>query len=878
MNVLKTVMLGLLIAAVYYLSGMAGAVLNASPQEVNFIWIAAGVAVAAVYQFGNAVLPFIFLAAFFVSYSYDANWVTAVPIATGNTLAAWAVVWLMRKWRFDPSFQRMSDVTVLVGAGALGMMISASLGSLSLRYIQSDFSVGYNTWFAWWVGDLVGMLLVAPVLLNATKADWGRLKQGDWRIYIALLLLAIAAELAIIYLMPEPMIEYFLMALTVLPLMIICMVRFGVFPTTLGIFALAITAIFARNHFQVLQHVQRDNSVFALWAFMAAMQMTVLLVNPSRHGREQAEKTLGGSEARYRAIVEGALDGIITVDAKGDIVDFNSAAAKIFGYQPEEVAGRSVLTVMLPAGTRDRYRDLLNGYIETGVRTTQDDRIEIEAIRGNEKIFPVEVSLARYELDGQVMVTGFVRDISERKQAEQQILNLGFFDSLTGLPNRRMLIDRLERIMLSAHRNHIYSAVLFLDLDNFKALNDTRGHDVGDMLLIAVADAIKSVVRENDTIARLGGDEFVVLLDQLGKTIPRAVTLTRMIADKVIEKVNTQFMLKGVAHKNSSSMGITLIMEDDKSALDVLKRADMAMYQAKAAGRNTLRFFDVEMQSSIDARLAMEHDLNAVLSKKQLQLYYQPQLDKNRKILGAEVLLRWIHPEHGFVPLDLFIPIAEESGQILSIGNWVLEQACRQLLRWNHNFYGHDIRLSVNVSGRQFKQPNFVEQVTDILRATSVDPRFLTLELTESVVMDDIHDIQLKMEALKKMGIQFSMDDFGTGYSSLAYLKQLPINEVKIDKAFVRDIAAAENAAAIINAIIAMSQALKLDIVAEGVETEEQFGLLQQFGCQIFQGYLFSKPVNVDAMDNLLRENRLLKIKQPEPPTDGTLGMQNLTN
>jgi diguanylate cyclase (GGDEF)-like protein len=387
---------------------------------------------------------------------------------------------------------------------------------------------------------------------------------------------------------------------------------------------------------------------------------------------------------------------------------------------------------------------------------------------------------------------------------------------------------------------------LFIDLDDFKTLNDTQGHNVGDLLLLEVAHRLLGCVREKDTVARLGGDEFVVLLDELSAEPAQAAAQTEVVSDKILVAISRPYTLKNYEYHCSTSIGASLFRNQDNSEDELLKRADTAMYQAKNAGRNTMRFYDPAMQAVLEARAQMEHDLRRAQAENQLQIYYQMQTDHAGHIMGAEALIRWQHPQRGLILPHQFIPLAEESDLILVIGQWVLEAACSQLKAWESDPLTRDLQLAVNVSARQFRQPDFALQVSQTLSRHALKPARLKLELTESLVLDNIEGSIVKMQALRQIGVRFSMDDFGTGYSSLAYLTRLPLDQLKIDQSFVHNIGVQHSDAIIVQTIIGMAKNLGLEVIAEGVETEAQRAFLEQHGCHLCQGYLFGKPVPVD--------------------------------
>ena len=445
--------------------------------------------------------------------------------------------------------------------------------------------------------------------------------------------------------------------------------------------------------------------------------------------------------------------------------------------------------------------------------------------------------------DGGVVLV--YQDVTRLRRAVAEVELLAFYDPLTGLPNRRLLNDRLQQGINASLRTGRHGALLFLDLDHFKTLNDTAGHEMGDLLLQQVAQRLKSCVREEDTVARLGGDEFVVMLQSLSGEAPEAVAQAQKVCESILSSLNQPYLLGGVEHSSTCSMGATLFGKNRQEASDLLKQADIAMYQVKTAGRNDLCFFDPNMLATITARADMERDLRLAQAEGQLLLHYQVQVAALGKPVGAEVLLRWKHPQRGLVPPIQFIGLAEETGLILPIGEWVLRSACRQLKAWESLPAAADLQLAVNVSARQFRAVDFVQQVSSIIRETGIKPQLLKLELTESMVLNNVADTIERMQELKALGVLFSMDDFGTGYSSLSYLTRLPLDQLKIDQSFVHNIGLRASDSAVIDSIIGLARSLGLEVIAEGVETAEQRDFLAEHGCERCQGYLFGKPLAI---------------------------------
>lgn len=559
------------------------------------------------------------------------------------------------------------------------------------------------------------------------------------------------------------------------------------------------------------------------------------------------------SESKYRLLFESSSDAVMLLDDK-HFIDCNEATVKMFGCRdvqefctlhpgqvspPTQANGANSMEfaqkyIQAAFDNKSQFFEWTHRRVDTGAD------------------FPAEVLLNSLTLDGKPVLQAVVRDISERKAAAEEINNLAFFDPLTGLPNRRLLLNRLKHSLASISRTNRQGALLFIDLDNFKTLNDTLGHDMGDVLLCQVAQRLNGCVREGDTVARLGGDEFVVMLEDLNSQTNAAAAQAKAVCEKILSSLNHPYLLNSLEYHNTPSIGATLFSDQQKSIDELMKQADIAMYQSKKAGRNTLRFFDPQMQETITARAHLEDTLRSALANHEFQLYFQIQVDNHHHPMGAEVLIRWIHPQHGLVAPAHFIPLAEESGLILPIGLWVLNTACAQLSAWQENILTAHLVLAVNVSAKQFRQPDFVSQVSSAISYYAINPKLLKLELTESMLLDDIEATIATMNALNSLGVQFSLDDFGTGYSSLQYLKRLPLNQIKIDQSFVRDLVIDQSDRAIVRTIIAMAGSLNLNIIAEGVETEDQRQLLLSKGCTHYQGYLFSRPVPIESFEALL--------------------------
>lgn len=558
------------------------------------------------------------------------------------------------------------------------------------------------------------------------------------------------------------------------------------------------------------------------------------------------------TELRVAATAFEVQEGMLVTDAKRVILRINQALSQITGYSPQEAIGHKP-DIFKSSRHDDDFFSSMNARLEKQGHWEG----EVWNRRKNGEVFPSQMSISSV-MDNKGEVTHYVAtlsDITQRKEAEDRIRQLAFYDSLTGLPNRRLLTDRLQHALNSSARTACYGALLFIDLDHFKTLNDTQGHDTGDLLLQEVARRLPEVVREGDTVARLGGDEYVVILENLSDIPTSAAAQAKAICVKILEACQRPYMLAGREHHNSASIGVTLFSAHSQTIDELLKQADLAMYQAKSAGRDGMQFFDPEMQAVVNFRAGLEADLRQGLKLGQYLLHYQPQMDAANRMIGAEVLLRWLHPQRGLVPPAEFIPLAEETGHILALGHWVLETACRQLAMWATDPKMQDLTLAVNISARQFRQPDFAEQIFAILERTGAAPQKLKLELTESLLVDSMEETVAKMVAIRTLGVGFSLDDFGTGYSSLSYLKRLPLDQLKIDRSFVRDLLTDPNDAVIAQTIIALGHNLGLSVIAEGVETEEQKALLASQGCDGYQGYLFSAPLSIEDFQAWRRRN-----------------------
>ncbi len=564
--------------------------------------------------------------------------------------------------------------------------------------------------------------------------------------------------------------------------------------------------------------------------------------------RKQIENTLRESEARFRTLTQLSSDWYWEQDENHRFVLLSGDVAAGTGLGSLDHIGKThwdLPALNLNEAEWERHR--------TALRAQQEFRdFEIRRPDSAQRMHWSSVSgTPMFDANGVFKgYRGIGRDVTTQKQAADQIHRLAFYDALTGLPNRRFLLERLKKAVQINARHRLRGALLFIDLDNFKTLNDTLGHDVGDVLLQQVAARLVACVREVDTVARLGGDEFVVVLEDLDENELDAATQADAVGQKVLAALNVPYRLAGREHRSSPSIGITLLSASVSGVDDLLKQADLAMYQAKAAGRNTLRFFDVAMQCEVDSRVALESDLrDGLQGGEELVLHFQPIVGAGGRVTGAEALVRWQQPMRGLVMPEEFIPLAEATGLILPLGRWVMQTACEQLTLWARQPQTAHLTLAVNVSARELREPEFVAQVIQCLQRSGAQPSRLRLELTESVLAHHVDDIIVKMSELRAHGVGFSLDDFGTGYSSLSYLKQLPLDLLKIDRSFVRDVLTDPNDAAIARTIVALGKSLGLSVMAEGVETDEQCAFLAASGCLAYQGHLFGQPMPIEEFE-----------------------------
>jgi diguanylate cyclase (GGDEF)-like protein/hemerythrin-like metal-binding protein/PAS domain S-box-containing protein len=600
--------------------------------------------------------------------------------------------------------------------------------------------------------------------------------------------------------------------------------------------------------------------VLAIYSSLTANTTHLIREIAERRRVEQelraADECLKDHLERIKMLVDASPDGVIELDGAGRVTGWNAQAERIFGWRTAQILGEDFAAALLPPLFREAQRQWLARALAASPSIHPNKTLEIAGLRADGAEFPLEITLAAMKRRGEPVFVAYARDITERKKTLERIAHLSSHDSLTKLPNRQLLAERLNLALAASARHLHQGALLLIDLDNFRALNETLGHGIGDLLLQEVARRLQDQAGPKGTVARLGGDEFIVLLEELSPDAEQAQILAAEGGKRILAALNASYQLAGHDYLSTPSIGLVLFGRDPATTTpeELLKKADIAMYQAKIQGRNRLCVFDPEMESRVSQRAFLETDLRRALANDEFVLHYQVQVATDGRPLGAEALLRWRHPERGMVSPMTFIPLAEETGLIVPIGQWVLDQVCARLKEWEGDPRLGNLQLAVNVSPRQLRDLDFVDAVRRTLRRQAIAPDRLKLELTEGAILDDVGDSVRKMNVLKSLGVSFSLDDFGTGYSSLAYLTQLPLSQLKIDQAFVHNIDIKATDDIIVRTIIGMADSLGIEVVAEGVETHAQRDFLEAEGCGIYQGYLYGEPLPLADIVRLARE------------------------
>ena len=603
---------------------------------------------------------------------------------------------------------------------------------------------------------------------------------------------------------------------------------------------LAVAASLGKFEYVIAGLILLMVSAAALYGHKIAKQM-----ESDAREKERYTESLQNAEALTRNILETAADGIITFDEHGIIESLNNSVENIFGFSTNELIGQNI-EMLIPKLRRDEHQDHFSNHL----LTSDSVSLETPGQRKDETTFPLDLAVSERRLGNQRMFTAIMRDITERKSFEGQLTHQALHDPLTGLANRVLFRNRVEHALALADRNHRPLAVLLLDLDGFKTINDTLGHEAGDQLLVSVGERLTACLRVGDTAARLGGDEFAVLVEDAAQT-DNAV----LVAERLSDVLRASFTIDGKEIFIGASIGIAVTAAGKENPEELLRNADLAMYSAKNQGKDRYVVFENAMHLDLLERAELEEDMRRAIEREEFMLYYQPIVDLNSgQMTGMEALVRWQHPTRGIMPPLNFIPIAEETGLIIPLGRWILETACRQARRWHKESYDRqEFTLTVNLSSGQFQQPRIVETVAEALDNSGLPPHCLVLEITETMMLNNTEATINKLEELKDLGVRLAIDDFGTGYSSLSYLQRFPVDILKIDRAFVDKISHGREGAAVAQAIITMSNALQLRAIAEGIEKPEQLLALEQMGCELGQGYYFSKPLDEKAMGELLK-------------------------
>ena len=845
------------VAAIYFVAGKFGLMFAFAGKTVSLIWPPSGLALAAMLLMGRQFWPAVALGAFLVNMTTGAPFLTVCGIALGNTLEAFVGAYLLEKSGFSIRLESLHNVLRLIFLAALlSTMLGASIGvaSLWLGGVIPDETTG-TAWLGWWMGDAMGDLLIAPLLLTlatSRTSDWPPKRLAEF----AALLLALSFAAMVAFGgwveigsgRPRPL------PFIIFPLMVWGTVRFGMLGatvTTLMVFSFAGWGSI-HQHGPFIGEISPLLRPSILWGFIAVLAGTTQILSAAYSERKRAERKAAAAESRFRGLVEQSLAGIYFIQ-NGRFVYANPTFSGIFGYTPHEILA---MADPIPRLVVESDQTLVTENIRKRMQGEAGNiRYAFKGMRKDGRQVDVEVHGKAVEYDGRPAVAGVALDVTERNEAQQQLSYLAYYDILTTLPNRTLFMDHLDLAIAGANRHGNLMALLFLDLDHFKEINDTLGHPIGDLLLQETAGRLLGCMRDTDTVARLGGDEFAIIQTDLA-----GLEGAEILAQKIIEAISRPFLLDGNEVYTSTSIGVTVYPLEDVSPEQLLKNADMAMYAAKAQGRNNFQFFSPAMNVEAHKRMDLQTGLRQALEHGELMLHYQPKVNlQSGEIVGAEALLRWRHPEKGLIPPLEFIPVAEESGLIVPIGEWALKQACQQIKSWQRLGLPA-LRVSVNLSAVQFKRQNLVETITTALREADLEPRYLELEITESLLMQTARDTVDTLECLRCLDVLVSIDDFGTGYSSLNYLKRLPVDILKIDRSFIDEIPDDNDDIAITKAIISLSHHRNLRVIAEGVETRAQADFLRANGCDEVQGYYFSKPLPVEEFEALLRGGERFQI------------------
>lgn len=819
---------------------------------IGILWPASGLALAAVLIGGKRYIWAVLLGSILLHAPFKESLFLIAGISLANVLQVFIGSWLLTHTDCSViSLNTLRDYLRLIILGGFVASLFAALVAVNMLWLAELISLAdyFTNVLRWWMGNSLGIVLITPLILAWWQKNPHPLT-GKQQIEATLLvsITVIVGQIIFLgwfsqHLLIPP--KGFIM---LLPVTVIA-IKLGLRATTLILTVIAIQALIGASlKIGYFANEIASANLYNYWLYIIILSGVGIALTTYVNELKYKELSLRKSENHLRLSQTSGGIGSWEVDLISNKFLWSDSCYALIGLSQESTWG-DFFKILSPKD-RQRVVGAMRSHIKRG--TKYEIEYRVTTAQGERWLRSVG-QIERDAKGAPLVMRGITQDVTERKHAESEIERLAFYDHLTALPNRRLLMDRLKQALASSTRSGYEGGLLFIDLDNFKNINDSLGHNVGDLLLQQAAKRLTACVREQDTVARLGGDEFVVMLENLSKHDVSSATQLEIVGEKILAALNQPYQFDGNDYYSTASIGAVLFNNHQQNIDDLIKQADIAMYQAKAAGRNALRFFSEEMQAIITARAALEADLGLALADNQFVLYYQLQITHQQKIIGAEVLIRWQHPQRGLISPKDFIPLAEETGLILPIGQWVLKTACIQIKRWENHINTQHLQLAVNVSARQFQQADFVEQVRQVLSETAIKPELLKLELTESMMLDDIHDTIDKMNILKKMGVRFSMDDFGTGYSSLAYLTQLPLDQLKIDQSFISNIGVKNSDAVIVQTIIGMADNLSIEAIAEGVETEAQRCFLEQHHCQLYQGYLFSSPVPIEQFECLLQ-------------------------
>jgi diguanylate cyclase (GGDEF)-like protein/PAS domain S-box-containing protein len=876
----QTLLYALLVGFAFYLGCKLGLALATPTDKIATFFPANAIVLAALLLTDQrrwwAYLLVMVLADIAISMEYGLLAHRVVLFSIANLLEALVAAVSLRYLLASPiKFEQISEMLRFFLVVFVSGSFAACVASAVTFFEAPELSY-WSFWRAWFLSDTIGLLIVTPLIILGFQAGLSWLKSVKFNRTLEALGLALCLFIVSYYALGAeagvtdnfPALLY-----APLPFLLWAAIRFNHIGVHLAILVITIFSVgTAANGLGPFTSSSPIENVLSVQFYLIATAVPIMLlsavlsqhrltVQEKNNAIEEKDKRAAGlvianKELSIAATVFESQEGMMVTDASTVIIRVNRAFTHITGYSAEDAVGQTPRLLSSGMQSKKFYATMWDSINSTGMWEG-----EILNRRKNGEVYPEYLYITAVK-NAEGIVTNYVAsrtDITSSKSASDEIERLYSIDLLTELPNRRLFLDRLKQALaISAHSGR-RGALLFLDLDKFKNINDTQGHNVGDLLLQHVAKRLTACLREGDTVSRFGGDEFVVLLENLSEHAIEAATQTKDIAKKISRSLNQAYQLDEHSCFNSASIGATLFIGHELMAEELLKQADIAMYQSKVQGGNTLRFFDQMMQEAITARVDLEYELREAIEQHQFQLHYQMQVDRTGQPIGAEALIRWQHPERGMLPPEYFIPLAEDIGLILPLGQWVLDTACAQLKTWQQSPLTSDIVLSVNVSAKQLHQVDFVQQVLATVQRHGTKQARLKLELTESMLLDNINGIIAKMNALNKTGIHFALDDFGTGYSSLQYLKKLPLKQLKIDQSFVRDIATDSSDRKIVRTIITMASSLGIDVIAEGVETAEQRRFLLDSGCLQYQGYLFNKPNTIEEFEaNLKKADAIL--------------------